>query len=141
MADVRAMLSILLVEDNLGDVFLVREALREAGFPHVLHVVRDGDAALAFLRAQPAEGEQAKPDLIILDLNLPGKNGRQVLAEMQGEPRLRDLPVAVLSTSHSESNVGKDFPSIRSTFAAKTPSFRKLVEIVRQFNEFAMASD
>lgn len=129
-------LVILLVEDNAGDVYLVREALEEAGFPHVLRVVRDGGAALDLLRQQAAE-DPAWPDLVILDLNLPGKNGRQVMEAMQDEPRLTGVPVAVLSSSHAESQIGSEFPQLRSTFAAKTPDFRQLVEIIHRFREFA----
>ena len=129
-------LDILLVEDNAGDVFMVREALEEAAFPHVLHVVNDGQAALDYLRQQAGPAGQW-PDLIVLDLNLPGKTGREVMAEMQAEPELKALPVAVLTTSRSESQIGRDFPALRSTFAAKTPDFQQLVEIVRRFREFA----
>ncbi len=127
----------LLVEDNEGDVYLVREALAEAGFPNVLHVVREGDAALAFLRGKGMAAE-LRPDLIILDLNLPGKNGRQVMAEMEAEPALRGLPVAVLSTSSFESGIGREFPGLRSTFAAKTSDFMQLVDIMRRFRVFAL---
>jgi CheY-like chemotaxis protein len=129
-------LDILLVEDNAGDVFMVREALEEAAFPHVLHVVNDGQAAMDYLRRQAAEGGQW-PDLVVLDLNLPGKTGREVMAEMQAEPDLKAVPVAVLTTSRSESQIGRDFPALRSTFASKTPDFQQLVAIVRRFREFA----
>jgi chemotaxis family two-component system response regulator Rcp1 len=132
----REKLVILLVEDNAGDVYLVREALEEAGFPHILHVACDGYEAIDFLHAQAAGGD-AWPDLMILDLNLPGKNGREVMAEMQIEPALKRLPVAVLSTSRSECHIGRDFPQLRSTFAAKTPDFKDLVDIVRRFKDFA----
>jgi chemotaxis family two-component system response regulator Rcp1 len=77
------------------------------------------------------------PDLVILDLNLPGKTGRQIMAEMEVAAELRALPVAVLTTSHNESGIGKEFPGLRSTFAAKTPDFRQLVEIIERFKEFA----
>ncbi len=127
-------LSILLVEDNAGDVYLVREALAEAGFAHALEVVSDGSSALAYLRG--SDGERL-PDLVILDLNLPGKNGRQVMAEMEASPELKQLPVAVLSTSHCECEIGKDFPLLRSTFAAKTANFRQLVDILKGFRQFA----
>jgi CheY-like chemotaxis protein len=129
-------LDILLVEDNAGDVFMVREALEEADFPHVLHVVNDGQAAMDYLRHQAAEGGRW-PDLVVLDLNLPGKTGREVMAEMQAEPGLKVLPVAVLTTSPSESQIGRDFPALRSTFAPKTPDFRQLVATIRRFREFA----
>src|SRR5512133_2251100 len=128
---------ILLVEDNAGDVFLVREALEEAGFSYDRHVVKDGASALDFLNAR-ASGQHSLPDLVILDLNLPCKNGREVMAEMQAHPQLKSLPVAVLSTSHSECDIGDDFPQLRSTFAAKTSHFGQLVDILRGFRQFAL---
>jgi CheY-like chemotaxis protein len=131
-------LTILLVEDNAADVYLVREALVATGVPNALHVVRDGVAAMEFLRQAVAGSEP--PDLVILDLNLPRKSGREVMAEIEASPELRDLPVAVLSTSHFENEIGKEFPLLRSTFAAKTPDFRELVEILRRFRDFARAS-
>ncbi|MBP7149057.1 MAG: response regulator [Acidobacteria bacterium] len=130
-------LIILLVEDNPGDVYLVREALAETGIAHRLHRVEDGQSAIEFLEENRHNG---MPDLVILDLNLPRKNGRQVLAEMQRSDRLRDIPVAVFTTSRSEIGIVREFPLIRSTFAAKTADFGELVEIMRQFQEFARAS-
>jgi chemotaxis family two-component system response regulator Rcp1 len=130
-------LVILLVEDNAGDVYMIREALEEAGFPHSLHIVSDGNQAMDFLREQAASGA-TWPDLMILDLNLPGKTGREVMAEMQLEPVLKKLPVAVLSTSRSESHISRDFPQLRSTFAAKTPDFRQLVDLILHFRDFAV---
>ena len=126
-------LNILMVEDNAGDVYMVREALDEIGFPYALDVVTDGSTALDFL----GRNDEEKPDLIILDLNLPGKNGRQVLAEIQATPRLRRLPVAVLSTSWSESEIGKEFPRLCSMFASKTSDFRRLIDIIKRFRSFA----
>jgi two-component system, chemotaxis family, response regulator Rcp1 len=133
----KADLVILLVEDNPGDVFLVREALVEAGFSYDLHVVQDGASALDFLLAH-TNGVKPRPDLVILDLNLPCKNGREVMAEMQAHAQLKSLPVAVLSTSCSESDIGLDFPHLRSTFAAKTAQFAQLVDILRNFRQFAL---
>jgi CheY-like chemotaxis protein len=126
---------IVIVEDNAGDVFLVREALDEAAFPHALHVITNGAQAVDFLRQMGTNG--GGPDLVILDLNLPGKTGRQIMAEMETAADLRALPVAILTTSRSESQIGKEFPRLRTTFAAKTPDFRQLVEIIRRFKEFA----
>ncbi len=127
---------IVIVEDNPGDVVLVQEALSEAAFPHLLHVVRNGTDAVNVIRKIGAD-TGGGPDLVILDLNLPGKTGRQVMAEMEEAPDLRALPVAVLTTSRSEGGIGAEFPRLRSTFAAKTPDFRQLIEIVRRFKEFA----
>jgi len=97
----------------------VREALEEGAFPHTLHVVKNGAVAVDFLRQMGVNGG-CGPDLIILDLNLPGKTGRQIMAEMETIADLRTLPVAILTTSHSEIGIGKEFPQLRSTFAAFT---------------------
>ena len=127
---------IVIVEDNPGDVVLVQEALEEAAFPHALHVVSNGTDAVECMRKVRADAG-CGPDLVILDLNLPGKTGRQIMAEMEASEDLRALPVAVLTTSRSERGIGSEFPHLRSTFAAKTPEFAQLVDIVRRFREFA----
>lgn len=133
-------LGIVLVEDNPGDVLMVREALETADFPYDLQVVRNGAVALAALRDACAR-EGGGPDLVILDLNLPGKTGRQIMAEMETDADLRALPVAILTTSRGESGIGLEFPGLRTSFAAKTPDFRQLVEIVRCFKDFAWQSN
>jgi CheY-like chemotaxis protein len=136
MADNLGSFNILLVEDNAGDVFMVREALDEAGFSHVLNVVNDGYAAMELLHEESGTG-RPRLDLIILDLNLPGISGRQVMSEIQSHPSMRVLPVAILTTSRSEAGIVAEFPQLRSTFAAKTPDFRRLVEIIHRFRDFA----
>ena len=90
-------IEILLVEDNAGDVRLTREALREGHVRNNLSVAKDGAEALAMLRREPQYGEAARPDLVLLDLNLPRLDRRQVLAEMKGDPNLRRIPVVVLT--------------------------------------------
>lgn len=128
-------LSILLIEDNPGDVLMVREALAEAGIAHRLDVVSNGGTAMGHLRA--LIGTNREPDLVILDLNLPAMNGREIMAAMQEAAELRKLPVAVLSTYGGEGEICDEFPQLRMTFAAKTANFRELVEIVREFRRFA----
>ena len=96
---------ILLVEDSLGDVRLIREALREIGGDHSLHVVNDGVEALAFLRRKGAFESAPRPDLILLDLNLTKKNGREVLSEIKADAGLRDIPVVVLTISTAEEDI------------------------------------
>jgi CheY-like chemotaxis protein len=91
---------------------------------------------MGFLRGLAAAGD-GWPNMAILDLNLPGKGGRWVMGEMQADPELRFLPVAVLTNSHYERDIGGDFPHIRGTFAVKTPDLRQLVEIIQNFRQFA----
>jgi CheY-like chemotaxis protein len=130
-------LAILLVEDNMGDVLLFREAAEAAGLKHELRVVGDGLTAMEVILRYAGPDQPARPDLIVLDLNLPGRSGREVLQEMAHLPALRTLPVAVLTTSSSEAGIAADFPELRVDFAAKTPHFRELVEIIHRFARFA----
>jgi CheY-like chemotaxis protein len=130
-------LAILLVEDNKGDVLLFREAAEAAGLKHELHVVYDGLTAVEVIQQYAGPDHAPRPDLIVLDLNLPGRTGREVLQEMTNLPTLHALPVAVLTTSNSESGIAADFPELRVDFAAKTPHFNDLVEIVNRFARFA----
>src|SRR4051812_13268614 len=96
---------ILLVEDNAADVRLTQEALRDAKVLNELHIARDGVEALDFLRGGPGHESAVRPDLVILDLNLPRMDGKEVLAEMKGDPALRSIPVAVLTTSAEEADI------------------------------------
>lgn len=129
---------ILMVEDNAADVFMVREALDELGFRYELRTASEGRAALKLL-LELVEGGNTLPDLIVLDLNLPGMNGRQFLKVMEDTPQLGHLPVAVFSTSASESEVGRGYPRLRTTFATKTPNPRELMDIIGRFKAFAEA--
>jgi len=98
-------MEILLVEDNPGDERLTREALREKNIDHRLSVVKDGVDALAFLRRQGTHRDAPRPDLILLDLNLPKKSGQEVLAEIGADPDLRDIPVVVLTLSRMDADI------------------------------------
>jgi two-component system response regulator len=130
-------LTILLVEDNAGDVYMVREAMVEAGLSPNLHVVQTGTQAMDFLHRRGAFSSFPQPDLVILDLNLPAKPGQEVMAEIEATPSLRNLPIAVFTTSQSESDICARFPRLRSMFALKTPMVSELVEIVKSFDLFA----
>ena len=133
-------LVILLVEDNPGDVYMVREALDDTGAAHEVHVVNTGVEAMNFLLRRGAHARAPRVDLVILDLNLPAKPGREVMAEMAASPRMRRLPVAVLTTSRSEQGICEAFPALRATFAVKTPDYRELVRILDGFVQFAKTS-
>src|SRR5215468_10049461 len=100
---------VLLVEDNPGDVLLTREALRDGKVHTRLNVVTDGEQALAYLRRQPPFENAPRPDLILLDLNLPRKNGQEVLAEIKGDEFFRRIPVVVLTSSQAEQDILKSY--------------------------------
>lgn len=123
---------ILLVEDSPGDVRLCEEALRESARPPRLHVVRDGVEAMEFLR----KPEQALPDLILLDLNLPRKDGRQVLRELKQDARLRRIPVVVLSTSSADKDIRDCYDLLANCFITKPADLGDFLVAVRAIQEF-----
>lgn len=98
---------ILLVEDNPGDARLIREAFIEGSVPVEVHVVEDGDSALAFLRQEGIYADQIRPDLILLDLNLPGTDGREVLLAVRGDPSLHDIPIVIMTSSQAQEDVSQ----------------------------------
>jgi chemotaxis family two-component system response regulator Rcp1 len=127
---------ILLVEDNLADLRLAQEVLKEANMPHELLVARDGEQAMKMVRK---EGEYAgikRPDLILLDLNLPRKHGREVLAEIKSDPYLKRIPVLILSTSKAESDVAGCYDAHANCFLTKPVAlddFAVLAGLIRDF--------
>ena len=127
-------LMVLLVEDNLGDVFLVREALEQLGLNVEFRIAPDGETALDILRLPGAR----RPDVIVLDLNLPLKHGREVLAELDADPVLRHIPVAILTTSTSEEDAALQLTRDNCLFFAKTPDLRELMSILTQIHDFAL---
>jgi len=132
-------IEILLVEDNPGDARLTQEALREGKIRNNLHHAGDGVEALAFLRR---EGEHAKapmPDLVLLDLNLPRKDGREVLAEMKQDPRLRKIPVVVLTTSEAENDIVRSYELHANCYITKPVGLEQFISIVRQIESFWLA--
>jgi two-component system, chemotaxis family, response regulator Rcp1 len=122
---------ILLVEDNAGDVRLTREALREAEVAVDLVAVADGDQALEFLR-----GEGARPDLILLDLNLPRKNGLEVLEEIKGDPELRHTPVIMLTTSSSARDIAACYDRGVNCYVVKPLELDDFTRLVQEINRF-----
>jgi CheY-like chemotaxis protein len=127
---------ILLVEDNPGDVRLTREALRRGRVANTLDVVGDGDAAIAFLRREGPYADAETPDLMLLDLNLPGLDGREVLAEIKSDPELRRLPVIVLTTSASERDIAKSYDVGANCFVTKPVDVHDFMEVVQSFEGF-----
>jgi CheY-like chemotaxis protein len=129
---------ILLVEDNEGDARLAMEAFRESIIPNAVHHVRDGMEAVAYLRKQGKYADARRPDLILLDLNLPGKDGMEVLAEIKGDDDLKPIPVVILTISGDE----KDYVSACSLqancFFTKPIDFEQFLEVVRAIEGFWM---
>lgn len=132
-------IEILLVEDNPGDARLTQEALREGKIRNNLHHVKDGVEALAFLKREGAYVKVPTPDLILLDLNLPRKDGRQVLGEIKEDPRLRLIPVVVLTTSEAEKDIVKSYELHANCYITKPVDLEKFIEIVRAIESFWLA--
>jgi CheY-like chemotaxis protein len=129
-------IEVLLVEDDPGDVLLIREAFEFNKVHNNLHVVNDGEQALYFLRKKGEYSEALRPDLVLLDLNLPRKDGREVLAEVKGDPELRTIPIVVLTTSEAEEDVLKSYQLHANAYVTKPVDFERFVSIVRQIDDF-----
>ena len=129
-------IDILLVEDNPGDVVLTREALKTAKVESLLHVVPDGQAAIDFLLRSNGFSEAPRPDLVLLDLNLPKVNGSEVLASMKGDTGLRSIPVIVLSTSDNPDDVAKSYYLYANCYVCKPNEMSSFREVVRKIDEF-----
>ena len=129
-------IEILLVEDSPGDVRLTREALKESRIRNKLRVVRDGVEAMAFLRRQGEHAAAVRPDLILLDLNLPRKDGLSVLAEIKADPDLRRIPVVVLTVSRSEQDVLRTYDLHANCFITKPVDLDQFLSVVRAIEDF-----
>lgn len=129
-------IEILLVEDNPGDVRLTREALKEAKVGNNLHVVEDGVAALQFLRRESEFTDVPRPDLILLDLNLPKKDGREVLEEIKADDSLKRIPVVVLTTSHAEEDIVRSYNLHANCYVTKPVDLDQFIRIVKSIEDF-----
>ena len=129
-------IEILLVEDNAGDVRLTIEALKDGKISNNLHVARDGTEGLRVLHREGADKPAARPDLILLDLNLPKKNGREVLAEIKGDPDLRRIPVVVLTTSQADDDIFKSYDLHANCYINKPVDFEQFIRVVRSIEDF-----
>jgi CheY-like chemotaxis protein len=129
-------IEILLVEDNPGDVRLTVEALKEGKVRHNLRVAHDGVEALAFLRRQGAFADAVRPDLILLDLNLPRMDGREVLAEVKSDPDLKIIPVVVLTTSGAEQDIVRTYQLQANCYITKPVDLEQFITVVRSIEEF-----
>lgn len=132
-------IDILLVEDNPGDVLLARQALKEGKIHNVLHVVEDGLSALAFLRREGKYADAVRPDIIFLDLNLPGKDGREVLEEIKVDDNLKRIPVVILTTSAAEEDILRTYNHHANCFVTKPVDFAQFVKVVQSLGNFWFA--
>jgi CheY-like chemotaxis protein len=129
-------IKILLVENSPGDVRLTRETLRDAKIANNLHVAQDGEVALDFLHRRGGHAAAPKPDLILLDLNLPRKDGREVLAEIKNAEALRRIPVVVLTTSQAERDIVESYDLHANCFVTKPVDFTQFIDVVRSIQDF-----
>lgn len=136
MADPRKPIRILLVEDNPGDVRLTREALKDGRVENPMDVVKDGVEALAYLRGEGAWAGTPLPDLILLDLNLPRMDGREVLAAIKADPRLMAIPVVVLTTSEAEQDILRSYHLHANCFITKPVNFEQFSAVLKVIDQF-----
>jgi len=129
-------IQVLLVEDNPGDVRLTKEALKEGKMLNRVTVVGDGVEALSFLRRQGKYADAGQPDLILLDLNLPKKDGRQVLAEIKADPGLKRIPVVVLTTSSAEEDILKTYDLHANCYVTKPVDLEQFMHVVKSIEDF-----
>ncbi|WP_020670796.1 response regulator [Amycolatopsis nigrescens] len=136
MNDQLSSIDILLVEDDPGDVLMTKEAFEHHKIRNSLHVVSDGVEALQFLRREAPYEDAPRPGLVLLDLNLPRKDGREVLAEIKATADLRTIPVVVLTTSEAEEDILRSYDLHANAYVAKPVDFERFVEVVRQIDDF-----
>ena len=127
---------VLLVEDSPTDAMMVREILSQANLKNELHVVEDGMQALQFLRRQERYAAAPRPDLILLDLQLPRKNGQEVLVEIKADEKLRSIPVVVLSSSREDRDIASAYRSFANSYVAKPIDYQDFVKAVRLIESF-----
>ena len=129
-------IEILLVEDNPGDVRLIQEALRDGKVWNNPHVVTDGEAALDFVYRRGTFTDAPRPDMILLDLNLPKKDGREVLATIKGDPELKRIPVVVLTTSKEEEDGLRAYNLAANCYVTKPVEFEEFMKVIRAIEDF-----
>jgi two-component system, chemotaxis family, response regulator Rcp1 len=129
-------IEVLLVEDNPGDVRLTKEVFREANMDIHMHVASDGLEAMAFLRRQGAHAHAPRPDLILLDLNLPKMDGREVLIQIKKDERLKAIPTVILTTSHSQADIVKSYQLQANCYLSKPVQLEAFESLVKSINDF-----
>jgi CheY-like chemotaxis protein len=135
-SDAGVMISILLVEDDPGDVLITREAFAENKVRNKLNVVSDGESAIAYLRREGDFSAATRPDLILLDLNLPRKDGHEVLAEIKTDAALQRIPVVILTTSDAEEDILRSYDLHANAYVTKPVDFERFLNVVRQIDDF-----
>jgi CheY-like chemotaxis protein len=136
MSDRGHPIEVLLVEDDPGDVLLTKEAFADNKVRNNLNIVSDGEEATAYLRRQGEHADAARPDLILLDLNLPRKDGREVLRDIKADPELRSIPVVVLTTSEADEDILDSYDLHANAYVTKPVDFDSFIRIVRQIDDF-----
>jgi CheY-like chemotaxis protein len=129
-------IDILMVEDNEGDARLAREAMRDSKIKNTMHHVRDGDEAMAFLHKEGKYADAPRPDLVLLDLNLPRKSGQEVLAEMKADADLKRIPVVILTVSSDEADVRKTYNSHANCYITKPLDLMQFMKVVQSIEDF-----
>ncbi|MFF3864527.1 response regulator [Micromonospora sp. NPDC020750] len=135
-ADGKSPIEVLLVEDDPGDVLMTQEAFEEHKLRNRLTVVSDGDEALAYLRREGQFADAVAPDLILLDLNLPRRDGREVLEEIKRDEQLCRIPVVVLTTSQADEDILRSYQLHANAYVTKPVDFEQFISVVRQIDEF-----
>lgn len=128
--------TILLVEDNPADVTLTQEAFKESKIVNMLNVVMDGESAINYLRKLGTYKDAETPDLVLLDLNLPKKNGHSVLAEIKADPNLKFVPIIILSTSSSEEDILNSYANNANCYISKPADFRQFLVVAKSIEDF-----
>ena len=131
-----APIEILMVEDNEGDVYMTTEAFKNAKIANHLSVTRDGAEAMDFLRHQGQFASAPRPDLILLDLNLPGRDGRQILSDIRADPALATIPVVILTSSKAEKDIVQSYQLHANCYIVKPVDFDALLQVVRAIESF-----
>jgi len=129
-------IDVLLVEDDAGDVLMTREAFEHYRLANRLHVVEDGVQAIEFLRREGPYADAPRPGLVLLDLNLPRKDGREVLADIKSDPELCDIPIVVLTTSSADEDILRSYKLHANAYVTKPVNFQRFVDVVRQIDHF-----
>ncbi|MGE5254597.1 MAG: response regulator [Planctomycetaceae bacterium] len=132
----RHFIQILMVEDNPDDIELTVEALKDGRVPNRLTVVQDGEEALSYLRCTGKYAQALRPDLILLDLNMPRKNGRDVLREIKNDPKLKRIPVVILTTSQAEEDILHTYDLHANCYITKPMDFNQFLKVVRSIEDF-----
>jgi CheY-like chemotaxis protein len=129
-------LSVLLVDDDEGDLLMIREALDASASPHRIHIANDGEEALAFLRREGEYDDAPRPDLVLLDLNMPRMDGRQVLAAVKADAELRTIPIVVLTTSRAPADIVGSYELHANAYVTKPMNLDELTAVVKGIDDF-----